>query len=65
MQVFRIQRERIFTAEVIHAQVDVWLEDLGFWEEDQIRLEQVQEVLEREDIPLEALQVPGDGRQIG
>ena len=54
----RIKSEAIFTLEMDHRQLHIFLVDLGFRDEDQVGFEVVREVLEVVNIAGKTLEIP-------
>ena len=58
-----IQRKVLFSLEVAHDLLNIMGEDLGLTEEDEVRMVDLSEVLQVEDISVQAFHIPSQGNQ--
>ena len=61
----RVKAGLVITRERSHGHLQVMREDLRLTDQDEVRAMEVDIVLEAEDIPPEALDVPGKGSEAG
>ena len=63
--VSKVETGLVVSSEWLHGKLEVMTVDLGFADVDEVRLMDIKEVFEVEDIPKEALNVPGESNEGG